>query len=248
MNDATSDLTTVFRWWERAPHCNIGLNCEASGLVVIDVDPRNGGEDSLHDLIRRLGKLPRTIEAHSGGGGQHLLFTNPGGAFRREVAPGVDIKCSGYIVVPPSLHPSGNLYVWSVDGDPDEVAPAALPDLWLEKMRVPTRRTQAPTVNVESGEELKQIPAVDYSVKLADREMDAGGWMQCPFHKGGKEKTPSFRADGTLWACYACEPTPDKATMGGNIFDLAALLWGYPIPLSPMDFSIVRSRLIQEFA
>jgi hypothetical protein len=247
MDDATSDLATVFGWWERVPHANVGINCEASGLVVLDVDPRNDGEDSLHDLLRELGTLPRTIEAHSGGGGQHILFRNPGGSFRREVGPGVDVKCSGYIVAPPSIHPSGEAYVWSVDGDPADVALAELPAPWLERVRVQTRTGPTPKVNPNSTDDLKQIAALDYAPMLCGREVDAAGWMQCPFHKGGEERTPSFRADGALWACYACEPIGGKATMGGNIYDLAALLWAYPVPLSPVNFSIVRSRLIKEF-
>lgn len=249
MNDATADLASVFRWWERAPRANIGINCEASGLVVIDVDPRNGGEDCLHELICVLGKLPRTVNAHSGGGGEHILFQNPGGSFRREVAPGVDIKSSGYIVAPPSIHPSGEAYIWSVDGDPDETSVARLPTTWLEKMRIPARRRgPALKINPNSSDPLKQIPAMTYVPRLTEREVDGEGWVQCPFHKAGEERTPSFRADDGLWACYACEPIGDKATMGGNIMDLAALLWGYAIPLVGPDYSIVRQRLEAMFA
>lgn len=247
MNDATTDLARVFRCWEKAPRLNIGINCEASGLVVLDVDPRNGGEDGLHDAIAVLGPLPRTVEAHSGGGGQHLIFRHPGGSFKREIAPGVDIKCSGYIVAPPSIHPSGKPYIWSVDGDPEDVAPAELPEAWINAMRVRQRRATAPTYNRASGDDLKAIPAATYASRLTGRLVDEDGWMVCPFHKGGMEKTPSFRVDGTLWACYACDPVGNKAMMGGNIYDLAGLLWHEPIPLSPMGFSKVRTRLLEEF-
>jgi hypothetical protein len=247
MNDATTDLARVFWCWERSPRLNIGLNCEASGLVVLDVDPRNGGEDGLHEAIAVLGPLPRTVEAHSGGGGQHLLFKHPGGSFRREVAPGVDIKCSGYIVAPPSIHPSGKPYLWSVDGDPEEIEPAELPEAWVKAMRVRQRRAATQTRNTTSGDGLKEVPAATYASRLAGRMVDEDGWMQCPFHKGGMEKTPSFRVDGTLWACYACDPIGGKSMMGGNILDLAALLWGYPIPVVGPDYAAVRKRLEAEF-
>lgn len=248
MEDATSDLATVFGWWRTNPTANVGIVCEASGLVVLDVDPRNDGEDSLHDLVRALGPLPRTVEAHSGGGGQHIVFRHPGGSFRREIGPGVDIKCSGYIVAPPSIHPSGDPYTWSVDGHPDEVVPAELPTSWLERMRVQVRQGPAPTVNRDSTDDLKRVPASVYAPRLAGRSMDAQGWMQCPFHKGGQERTPSFRADDGLWACYACEPLGGKTAMGGNIYDLAGLVWGHPIPLSPMNFSLVRAELLRIFS
>lgn len=247
MNDATTDLARVFRCWEAAPLLNIGINCEASGLVVLDVDPRNGGEDGLHEAIDQLGALPATVESYSGGGGQHLLFRHPGGSFRREVAPGVDIKCSGYIVAPPSIHPSGEPYIWSVDGDPQDISPADLPERWITAMRVRQRRTATPVHNAGTSDDLKVIPADIYATRLTGRTIDDEGWMACPFHKNGNEKTPSFRVDGSLWACYACEPIGDKAMMGGNIYDLAALLWHEPIPLGAVGFAQVRARLAREF-
>ena len=255
MNDATSDLARVFRWWEGHPRHNIGISCEASGLVVIDVDPRHGGDDSLHDLIVELGPLPPTVESLSGGGGQHLVFRNPGGSFAREITPtgqprgktsGVDIKASGYIVAPPSTHPSGAQYEWSVDGDPGEVSPADIPPAWLERMLVAPRREITPQASTHYTDALKNVPSVTYFSRLTGRSA-SGDWGQCPFHKGGQEKTPSLKLDGTLWACYGCEPILDKRVMGGNIYDLAALLWGIPIPLAPIDFAIARSKLMRIF-
>jgi len=34
--------------------------------------------------------------------------------------------------------------------------------------------------------------------------------------------------------------------MGGNVFDLAALLWGYAVPLVGVDYVEVRSRVQRE--
>jgi len=80
---------------------------------------------------------------------------------------------------------------------------------------------------------------------LTGREANRGGWVQCPFHKGGKERTPSLQCDGTIWACYACEPIGGKHVMGGNIYDLAAILRGLPIPLRGPDFAEVRGDLLR---
>jgi hypothetical protein len=34
--------------------------------------------------------------------------------------------------------------------------------------------------------------------------------------------------------------------MGGNVYDLAGLLWGYPLPLRGADFAEVSTRLREE--
>jgi hypothetical protein len=122
-------LDEIERWYARWPEANVGIVTGAlSGLVVVDVDPRHGGDDSLKTWQREHGRLPRTVEARSGGGGRHLYFAHPGGIVHNRVAflPGVDLRGDGgLIVAPPSVHPSGRRYEWIVD--PTEIALARLP-------------------------------------------------------------------------------------------------------------------------
>jgi hypothetical protein len=104
-----------------------------SGLVVLDVDPRHGGKESLAKLERTHGELPKTMESITGGGGRHLYFTHPGGAVpnRTNIEPGIDLRGDGgCIVAPPSVHPSAKRYRWKKGHGPSEVSPAKLPD-WL---------------------------------------------------------------------------------------------------------------------
>jgi hypothetical protein len=93
-----------------------------SGLVVLDVDPQHGGDDTLAELLAAHGVLPITVECFTGGGGRHIYFRHPGGEVRNsagKVGPGLDIRGDGgYVVAPPSPHPSGRRYEWSVDGHP----------------------------------------------------------------------------------------------------------------------------------
>ena len=84
----------------------------ASEVVVIDVDPRNGG--MIDPEI-----MAPTFGAATGGGGWHLWYRHPGGyvpsrELERERFPGVDVKADGgYIVLPPSVHPkTGMPYRW----------------------------------------------------------------------------------------------------------------------------------------
>jgi hypothetical protein len=105
-HDATDDVAVIEAWWRRWPAANIGLACGPSGLVVIDVDPRHGGDRSLARL-----RLPPTLVARTGGGGRHFFFA--GHARSRKGPPGIDVKAAGgYVVAVGSVHPSGGRYVW----------------------------------------------------------------------------------------------------------------------------------------
>lgn len=136
LKSATSNHAQVRQWWTQNPSANIGLvTGKVSGLVVVDIDPRNGGDESFFDLEKQYGPFPRTKEVLTGGGGQHLYFRYPSvgmacksgktGLFR-----GIDIKGDGgYVLVPPSLHVSGKHYEWEVASYEQELA--ELPEWFL---------------------------------------------------------------------------------------------------------------------
>jgi hypothetical protein len=133
LKHATTDLARVAEWWSIAPDCNVGV--ATGSAVVLDIDPRHGGEASLAALEREHGPFPATWQALTGGGGEHIYFSAPDGQEIRNSAgrlgPGLDVRgVGGYVVAPPSVHISGRPYAWSVDHHPDEVALAPLP-AWL---------------------------------------------------------------------------------------------------------------------
>lgn len=114
-DDATSDVETVTRWWSAWPDANIGIRPHP-GHVVVDVDPRNGGDAQFEAMQRRSGALPATRTARTGSGGLHVWFTFFG-AVRGRLDGGIDIKShKGYVVAPPSIHASGGKYEWINDG------------------------------------------------------------------------------------------------------------------------------------
>jgi hypothetical protein len=124
----------IAEWFQRWPDANIGIvTGEISRLIALDVDPKHGGDAALERLERQYGPLSATVEAATGGGGRHLYFAHPGGLVRNRagLAQGIDLRGDGgYIVAPPSLHPSGRPYEWVAGRTPDEIPLAPLPR-WL---------------------------------------------------------------------------------------------------------------------
>ena len=148
LQQARADAPTLAQWFARWPNANVGIvTGEISNLIVLDVDPKHGGDHSLAELESRFEMLPETVEAHTGGSGRHLYFAHPGGfvANRAGLAQGIDLRGDGgYVVAPPSQHPNGQLYAWARGRSPEEMAPAALPRWLLFAGRGPrTRRSLA---------------------------------------------------------------------------------------------------------
>src|SRR5262249_58350383 len=112
VKDATTDPATIDRWWGTWPRAHVAIAAGASGLLVVDVDPRNGGDDSLADLEREHGALPETPRQLTGGGGVHVLFKRPDRPHvrgpRHGLGRGVDVKADGGdIIAAPPGPPSG---------------------------------------------------------------------------------------------------------------------------------------------
>jgi putative DNA primase/helicase len=131
--DATRDQDRIAAWWRRWPDANIGIPTgAASGLLVVDCDPRNGGPADRSELIERCGPIPDTAEAITGGGGRHLYLRYAGGAVPKALAPGIDLKGDGgYVVAPPSIHASGNAYQWDGIAGAKALLNLAEPPAWL---------------------------------------------------------------------------------------------------------------------
>jgi putative DNA primase/helicase len=168
--DATTDEPTIRTWWTRHPNANVGIvTGSASGLAVLDVDPRNGGNESLQALISQHGPLPVTPTVQTGGG-FHYYFAIPQGVSirTRKIAPGVELKANGgYVVAPPSLHPSGTPYRWLPAHSPKDLQIAPIPD-WL--LEIP----QEPPPEAEDDQVVPEGRRHDFLVRLAGKLRAAG--------------------------------------------------------------------------
>lgn len=117
----------VRRWWTRWQAANIGFVPGRAGLLVIDVDGPEGREEAI-----RLGLFAEPTLSVETARGEHLYFTHPGGTIgNRKLGPGLDVRAdAGYVLLPPSVHPTGALYTWTCR------APAiALPPTVLDALR-----------------------------------------------------------------------------------------------------------------
>lgn len=140
--EATTDEDIIHQWWSEWPDANVGIATgPESGLLVLDIDPRNGGDDSFDELIHRIGALPETPEVLTGGGGRHLFFRWPAGVESLRAKPigqGIDVKgAGGYVVAAPSLHASGRVYGWEASSRPGDVPLADVPPALLALLQAP---------------------------------------------------------------------------------------------------------------
>lgn len=137
--DASNDPDVVARWWCEVPDANIGIATEASSLVVLDNDPRHGGDESVAELVRKLGGPFTTAHARTGGGGDHFYFLSNGCRIKSRPLPGysgIDVKAAaGYVVAPGSVHVSGRRYVWDGPNDPQPLPDALKAILLAEPAR-----------------------------------------------------------------------------------------------------------------
>ena len=135
--DATSDPVKIKAWCESYPNANwAAATGDISHAVVLDIDPRNGGTESMKWLVNKYGRLPATVVVKTGGEqpGYHYYFlpTKQRIKNRVGVAPGLDIKSDrGYVLIPPSV--TNNPYTWATSILDTEIAP--MPG-WLLEMAV----------------------------------------------------------------------------------------------------------------
>ena len=139
LNDWTDNPGQIDVWWGQGEHAgkrgnpryNIGMACGqvSGGIIAIDLDCHSDDANGLHflrDWEVEHGKLPETWTQITGSGGKQLFY-RAGQDIRNSANGelGVDVRGNGgYVVLPPSLHPCGECYEWSISPDDMDVADA----------------------------------------------------------------------------------------------------------------------------
>ncbi len=214
--DGTFDLATVEQWWTRSPDSNIGLWCR--DFIVVDVDPRNGGDVSLDELFSTVADKHgfETLTAITGGGGRHYVFKNPdGGGHDCKPAPGIEIKSAGgLIVIAPSIHLSGHRYEW----EDTSIPPAEVPQWLLNLIKKPEKPAIRPAFTGKPLDLEKFIAKHRISVKPPKIcRCNFGGYQwdidgPCPFQQdyfGGSPAIGVTAAGATWFGCF-CGDHPRK--------------------------------------
>ncbi len=142
---ATTDRDQIERWTREHPAAGVGLPTgEITGCVVLDVDVKTDGPESLRDLEAAQGSLPDTVRVLTPAGGTHLYFAYPPNVDKvpnsaSKVGRGLDVRGDGgYVVAPPSPG-----YQWDAGAHPDDRDLAPVPDWLLALMLAPPERTSS---------------------------------------------------------------------------------------------------------
>lgn len=134
VSEASTDPALIAAWWKRFPAANIGLAC-GHGVWVLDIDQAAAAGWLADQLLIRGEGLPETAVVQTRSG-MHFYWS--GDAPPKNGAParirhpegrlagrdgylrveGLDTRVrGGYVLAPPSVHPSGHVYDWAADAD-----------------------------------------------------------------------------------------------------------------------------------
>ena len=179
---ATTDARQLRGWWHWQPQANVAVvTGQASGLVVVDIDPHHEGDMTRKALEAAGHAFPPTLTARTRSGGWHLFYRAPEG---RHVAnttgslagvgstPGIDVRGDrGYIIVAPSVRPLSHgpatgaprfgRYEWVGSEDTVAAAPA-----WavVGRPREPVARPR-PAASPASAPEKRAAAALEAEVR-----------------------------------------------------------------------------------
>lgn len=133
LQERASTADEVEEWWGMWPDAKIGTATgKRSGIVVLDADDGSAaraGKESWPDA-----------PTSKTGRGVHFYFRHPGGRIRSQVKVKIcghtfDVRGDGgYVILPPSDHPTGGMYAWE-GGPPDRDACPPLPDDVAQELR-----------------------------------------------------------------------------------------------------------------
>jgi putative DNA primase/helicase len=125
---ASTDKRQITQWWKHWPDANIGIACDSEhGPIIIDFDEPKPHEVSGFKFIKTLelpaeGLITRTAVSRPGHLHMYLAPMRDGTEIKRMIRPftyhdrkvAIDILGDGgYVVAPPSIHPTtGKPYRW----------------------------------------------------------------------------------------------------------------------------------------
>ncbi|MFN3724102.1 MAG: bifunctional DNA primase/polymerase [Paracoccaceae bacterium] len=117
--NASTDPAKIAGMFAQSHPVNVAIPTGArSGIFVLDIDvrPDKDGLAAFQALEAANGELNKSFLVRTGSGGFHIYQTTHGRAVLSsagKIAPGIDVRGDGgYVIAPPSMHVSGNIYSW----------------------------------------------------------------------------------------------------------------------------------------
>lgn len=145
-NDATINPDQITEWWTRRPGALVATPTGGkTGLLVLDIDVKNGvhGWDGLEELGAL--PLPNTPHSHTPSGGCHVYFKAPSFPLRcsaGKIGAGLDIRADGGSIILPT--PVGG-YRWDPRLSFETVPLAPMSEWLLRAVQPPVERIEAKT-------------------------------------------------------------------------------------------------------
>jgi hypothetical protein len=206
--------------WEKWPNDGFGIATGIrSGIWVLDVDPKNGGVETLAELEQKNAPLPKTLSVRTGSGGLHFYFQFPGPDYRNTagaLGAGLDTRGDGgYVVGAGSLHKSGRRYNWQ--NGPADAELAVAPDWLLKLVKQPPRKSPAGNLEEKQGLHSAGTPKAEAKFLLEDmlsKECQMTQWMRENPDEVDRE---TWRGFATNLAC-ACLGHPDLMDIAREAF------------------------------
>lgn len=133
--DASTSPDQIEAWWSQWPEANVGIATgPVSGLLVVDVDIVKGANSSellFGDLDATIFSTPRVKT----GGGMHYYYEYPSQSgitiSASQLGQNIDIRGDGgYVIAPPSKHPTGKTYDWLSE----HLELLEFPNAWIDRL------------------------------------------------------------------------------------------------------------------
>lgn len=219
---SSADPRIIESWWQKWPNANIGIDTGKSGLLVVDVDVKDGkdGQESLDMLELEYGELNGTPRVISPTGSTHYYFrtTKEIANSQSSIGRDIDVRASGgYVVGPGSVTERGR-YKWDHKTDKIPNAPR-----WLEKLcakATSTRDAEIQATTLDTKENLSR--GTDYLRNSAPVAIEGDGGDLCTFKVACRLKDIGLSAKSTLKLMLSewndrCEPPWEPADLKAKV-------------------------------
>lgn len=200
---ATTDPAQIGEWWRKYSDAPIGWVPGMDDRAALDLDEykkKYAGADLLTEDEQR------TQTVRTGSGGRHLHYRKHDGATYAnapgDLPEGIDVRAdNGYVILPPSLHYSGNRYQWEPGCNPAEIEPQLLPQHIHDVLVAASAKTARTSAKFNTPARWDGTPSTD-APDLAKWKLSVKvrGLIAHPAAKGGRSEADAKVVQSLVYA------------------------------------------------